>query len=206
MELSRTRQKQYDNIVESAKDLFINRGIEATSMRDIAVAAGVERKTVYNYFSSKEELATHVLINMEELGAFFALGDYSETDGKTGFEMLQNILQLWAEKYRDYKDPLMFSFQYNYHFNTESQLKDYVSTVEEIGKTKIGRAISKGVTDGTIFTDGMDAEMTSLTVIRMCRSVIEKQLYRSQAVNAEIGRNFDTIDHAFTLVLRGLKA
>ncbi|MEX1307092.1 MAG: hypothetical protein AB1Z19_01035, partial [Eubacteriales bacterium] len=68
------------------------------------------------------------------------------------------------------------------------------------------RAIQKGLEDGSIFTDGMDAELTSFTVIRMCRSVIEKQLYRSGAVNAEIGRDFDTIDHAFTLVLRGLKA
>lgn len=206
MKLSRTRQKQYDNILTSAKELFIDRGIETTSMRDIAVAAGVERKTVYNYFSSKEELATHVLINMKELGDFFALGDYSETDGKTGYEMLENILFLWAEKYHDYKDPLMFSFQYNYHFNVESQLKDYVSTANEISKTKISRAIQKGLEDGSIFTDGMDAELTSFTVIRMCRSVIEKQLYRSGAVNAEIGRDFDTIDHAFTLVLRGLKA
>ena len=206
MELSRTRQKQYDNIVDSARELFIAHGIETTSMRDIAAAAGVERKTVYNYFSSKEELATHVLVNMEELGAFFALGDYSEMDGKTGYEMLENILKLWAKKYQDFKDALMFSFQYNYHFNTESQLKDYVSTVDEIGKSKIGRAIKKGLEDGSIFTDGMDAELTSFTVIRMCRSVIEKQLYRSQAVNAELGRDFDTIDHAFTLVLRGLKA
>ncbi len=143
---------------------------------------------------------------MEELGAFFALGDYGETDGKTGYEMLENILKLWAEKYQDFKDALMFSFQYNYHFNTESQLKDYVSTSDEIGKSKIGRAIKIGLEDGSIFTDGMDAELTSFTVIRMCRSVIEKQLYRSQAVNAELGRDFDTIDHAFTLVLRGLKA
>lgn len=206
MKLSRTRQKQYDNIVDSARELFIENGIDTTSMRDIAAAAGVERKTVYNYFSSKEELATHVLINMEELGAFFALGDYSEADGRTGYEMLENILKLWAERYQDFKDALLFSFQYNYHFNAESQLKDYVSTVDEISKTKIGRAIKRGLEDGSIFTDGMDAELTSFTVIRMCRSVIEKQLYRSQAVNAELGRDFDTIDHAFTLVLRGLKA
>ena len=206
MELSRTRKKQYDNIVDSARELFIERGIETTSMRDIAVAAGVERKTVYNYFSSKEELATHVLINMEELGEFFALGDFSESDGKTGYEMLENILQHWAKKYQDYKDALMFSFQYNYHFNIESQLKDYVSTTNEVSKTKIGRAIARGIEDGSIFTDGMDAEMTSFTVIRMCRSVIEKQLYRSEAVNAELGKEFNTIDHAFTLVLRGLRA
>jgi len=206
MKLSRTRQKQYDNIIDSAKALFIEHGIETTSMRDIAVASGVERKTVYNYFSSKEELATHVLINMKELGAFFRLGEYSESDEKSGFELLENTLKLWALRYPEFKDALMFSFQYNYHFNTESQLKDYVSTADEISKTNIGLAIKKGLGDGSIFTDGMDAEMTTLTVLRMCRSVIEKQLYRSQAVNAELGKEFNTVEHAFAIVLRGLKA
>ena len=206
MELSRTRQKQYDNIVDSAKELFIEHGIEPTSMRDIAVAAGVERKTVYNYFASKEELATHVLVNMAELGEFFSLGDYDDTDAVSGYIMLEDILHKWVERYRDFADALMFSFQYNYHFNRESQLKDLLSPAEEIRKTKIGKAIIKGLEDGSLVADGMDAEMTSLTVIRMCRSMIEKQLYRSEAVNAELGKNFDTLEHAFNIVLRGLKA
>ena len=178
MELSRTRKKQYDNILNTASVLFIKRGIESTSMRDIAEAAGVERKTVYNYFSSKEELATHVLMEMKALGEFYNMGEYKADDDVTGYKMLESILMQWATRYNDYKDALLFHFRYDYHFSMESKLKDYMNTASEASQTGIGLAVAKGMKDGSINTDGMDAEMTTFTLIRLCRGIIEKKLHR----------------------------
>lgn len=43
-------------ISDVAIELIIRRGFEAVSMSEIAEAAGVSRKTVFNYFASKEDL------------------------------------------------------------------------------------------------------------------------------------------------------
>lgn len=43
-------------ISDVATALIIRRGFEAVSMSEIAKAAGVSRKTVFNYFASKEDL------------------------------------------------------------------------------------------------------------------------------------------------------
>ncbi|WP_369039100.1 TetR/AcrR family transcriptional regulator [Stenotrophomonas maltophilia] len=43
-------------ISDVATELIIQRGFEAVSMSEIAEAAGVSRKTVFNYFASKEHL------------------------------------------------------------------------------------------------------------------------------------------------------
>ncbi|WP_313437265.1 TetR/AcrR family transcriptional regulator [Stenotrophomonas sp.] len=43
-------------ISDVATGLIIQRGFEAVSMSEIAEAAGVSRKTVFNYFASKEDL------------------------------------------------------------------------------------------------------------------------------------------------------
>jgi AcrR family transcriptional regulator len=43
-------------LVESAARVFAQRGFTATRVADIAAAAGVGKGTVYEYFSSKEEL------------------------------------------------------------------------------------------------------------------------------------------------------
>jgi len=43
-------------ISDVATRLIIERGFEAVSMSEIADAAGVSRKTVFNYFASKEQL------------------------------------------------------------------------------------------------------------------------------------------------------
>jgi AcrR family transcriptional regulator len=44
------------HLIAAAADLFLHRGYHATTMDDIARAAGMSKKTVYQVFSSKAEL------------------------------------------------------------------------------------------------------------------------------------------------------
>ena len=48
-------------IVDAAERLFLERGFGAVSMDDLAEAAGVARRTLYNQFASKEELFRETL-------------------------------------------------------------------------------------------------------------------------------------------------
>ncbi|MDI4663001.1 TetR/AcrR family transcriptional regulator [Xanthobacter autotrophicus] len=50
-----------DAIVEAAERLFLERGFGAVSMDELAEAAGVARRTLYNQFSSKEEIFREML-------------------------------------------------------------------------------------------------------------------------------------------------
>ena len=52
MSIQKTRQK----LVDIARQLFAKKGIEGTTMNDVAVASGKGRRTLYTYFNSKEEL------------------------------------------------------------------------------------------------------------------------------------------------------
>ena len=52
MSISKTRQR----LVEVARELFAQKGIEATTMNDIATASGKGRRTLYTYFRSKDEI------------------------------------------------------------------------------------------------------------------------------------------------------
>ncbi len=45
-----------EKIASAASVLFMERGIEATSMDDIAKAAGYSKATLYVYFENKEEI------------------------------------------------------------------------------------------------------------------------------------------------------
>jgi AcrR family transcriptional regulator len=47
--------RQHD-ILKAARDLFIRRGYHETTLDDIAALAGFGKGTIYNYFTSKEEL------------------------------------------------------------------------------------------------------------------------------------------------------
>ena len=48
-------------LVDAAQRLFLERGFGAVSMDDLAEAAGVARRTLYNQFSSKEEIFREML-------------------------------------------------------------------------------------------------------------------------------------------------
>lgn len=52
MSVAKTRQK----LLETARRLFAAKGLEATTMNDIALASGKGRRTLYTYFRSKEEV------------------------------------------------------------------------------------------------------------------------------------------------------
>ncbi len=51
-------------IIEAAERLFLKRGFGAVSMDELASAAGVARRTVYNQFTSKEEIFREMLLRV----------------------------------------------------------------------------------------------------------------------------------------------
>jgi len=50
-----------EQILETAKDLFINKGYHGLSMREISEALGVSKAALYYYFKDKEELFLAIL-------------------------------------------------------------------------------------------------------------------------------------------------
>ena len=66
-----TKQRLSDfnrtNILEAAKMLFITRGINQTTMDDIAKAADYSKSTIYVYFKSKDEIYHYLILEHFEL-------------------------------------------------------------------------------------------------------------------------------------------
>ena len=57
MSISKTRLR----LVECARELFARKGLDATTMNDIAVASDKGRRTLYTYFKNKEEIYEAVI-------------------------------------------------------------------------------------------------------------------------------------------------
>lgn len=49
-------QSQINHILETTQDLCVEKGIESVSIVDIAKGCNITRATIYNYFSSKEDI------------------------------------------------------------------------------------------------------------------------------------------------------
>ena len=53
---ARKRQQTRERLTRAAMALFLERGFEATTLDDIAVAADVSRRSFFHYFASKEDV------------------------------------------------------------------------------------------------------------------------------------------------------
>ena len=63
--ISKARQSgSREAIVDAAERLFLEKGFGSVSMEDLADAAGVARRTLYNQFASKEELFREMLLRV----------------------------------------------------------------------------------------------------------------------------------------------
>ncbi len=58
---SRRKAEHRDQIIAAAADVFFEKGFSRTSMDDVLSAVGGSKRTLYQYFPSKEELFTAVI-------------------------------------------------------------------------------------------------------------------------------------------------
>lgn len=83
-----------DHLVKTAKSLFLQRGYDATTIDDIADAAGVSRASFYTYFSSKTEIMIVAGADARDGSclSFEELGNIDPAD-------LAGGLHLWIDSY-----------------------------------------------------------------------------------------------------------
>lgn len=102
----------YRRIVSYAAEQFERRGISAVTMDDIASGLGISKKTLYQHFASKEELASGALdqtfrdIGAELLAARRAAGDDFSA-------WLRGHLWVVAERYGRLQTSLLFDLSRN---------------------------------------------------------------------------------------------
>ena len=66
-------------ILDGARQVFLEKGFDSASMNDIAEAAGVSKGTLYVYFDSKEALFRE-LVRQEKAAQFPAIFDFDSSD------------------------------------------------------------------------------------------------------------------------------
>ena len=62
------KSKKREQIIETAKNLFMRHGIKRVSVAEICTKAGASKMTFYKYFSNKIELVEHIWRNLLEEG------------------------------------------------------------------------------------------------------------------------------------------
>lgn len=136
-----------EQIINTAFDLFSQYGIKSVSMDDVAKAAGISKRTLYESFEDKETLLIEGIDHNSE-----SLGQYLTGLEKEPFNALEVILLFYEEMM---KNPRWFNEKFY------EDLKKYPKAQQkiEMNKARMGKRcmdlFTRGVKEG-VFRLGLE--------------------------------------------------
>ena len=120
------RSVHREKIAAAASVLFMEKGIAATSMDDIAKAAGYSKATLYVYFKNKEEITgILVLDSMKKLYGYISSALEQQETTRTKYDLICNGLVRYQEEFPFYFKMVLDKININF----ESQ--DYLPEEKE---------------------------------------------------------------------------
>lgn len=142
------------NISTVAEQLFMKKGIENTSMNDIAKEAGYSKATLYVYFKNKEELiSVLVLESMQKLYDYISLALEKSNDTRERYTEICHALLKYQEEYPFYFKMVLETI--NIDFETTSFLPEEKETFkigEQINEL-LADFVKSGISSGQIRSD-----------------------------------------------------
>ena len=196
------------NIASAAQELFMQKGIEGTSMNEIAQKAGYSKATLYVYFKNKEEIiGLLVLESMEML--YEHISDALETSTHTK-ERYDNICQALVTYQQQY--PFYFQLALS-EINIDFTHTDFLPEEQETFRVgeKINDKIRCFIQDG-INAGELRADIPIMTTIfsfwGMMSGLIltaeNKQAYIAQEIRIPreefLSYGFDTLYRAIAVL------
>jgi AcrR family transcriptional regulator len=137
---------QKAKMLETARRLFWEKGYNATSMREIAIAYGCRPANIYNFFSDKEEILFEVL--REEMEQIInPIKHLEEDDGSSPIEQLRFIIESHLKVTLSYRRSAKLLFDValdSLSPDKRKKIVDFRDTYDRIIRKVIRRGIDTG--------------------------------------------------------------
>jgi len=141
------------DIIDAAEIVFLRKGFDGTSIDEIASEAHFTRRTVYQYFQTKEELYFEVAVRN-----FLKLSSYLESESVkdiTGYEEIRRYGLAFYRFYLGSPDAIRL-MNYIGHIKETARSSPRYQRFQDANQVifqKIAKSIEKGQEDGSIRKD-----------------------------------------------------
>jgi AcrR family transcriptional regulator len=184
------RQLQKENrkktIIQCAKDLFLSKGYTKTNMAELATQAQISRKTLYQYFSSKEEIAFELEIHAFESFVHYQKEILDKLSGN-GYERLSSYFQTLINDLDSHDDFIRLTGLFDYYFLQDYPINEsdrrFISLIEETSRPLV-QMIRMGIDDGSL-TPSLDPEQVAHTLSNAFLALTQRCLSREKHLSLE---------------------
>ena len=199
------RSVHRENIVSAASTLFMERGIAATSMDDIAKAAGYSKATLYVYFENKEEIVGILVLNsMKKLYDYISSALIQHKNTKARYDFICRGLVQYHEEF-----PFYFKMVLD-KINIDFEGKDYLPEEREtyqIGEEineKIKNFLLSGMEKGDLRND-LDIMPAIFNFWGMLSGIIQLAANKEEYIKKSMGLSkIKFLEYGFSLVYHSI--
>jgi AcrR family transcriptional regulator len=160
------RPYDIDSVTDVAFHIFAERGYDATSMEDVARAAGITKASIYHHVPSKEALLARGLDRA--LAALFGVLDEPDVRAGRARERLAAIVRRVAEITMSMRAEVSVLFRVRGNSTTEREAMERRRTFD----ARITELVSEAQTAGEIRAD-IEAALVVRLIFGMSNSVVE---------------------------------
>ncbi len=195
------RSVHRENIVSAASALFMERGIAATSMDDIAKAAGYSKATLYVYFENKEEIVGILVLNsMKKLDDYISSALIQHEATKARYDFICRGLVQYQEEFPFYFKMVLDKI--NIDFESKNYLPEEKETYqigEEINE-KIKDFLLSGMEKGDLRSD-LEIMPAILNFWGMLSGIIQLAVNKEEYIKQSMGLSkIKFLEYGFSLV------
>ncbi len=131
-----------DRILKGAEELFFKYGIKSITMDDIAKHLGISKKTIYQFYSDKNEVIETLMSSLTKSNEciFQKIADESANVIEEVFEMMKHMGTIFSQM-----NPNLFYDLQKYHPNSWSLFKKFKEDfIERMVEDSVRRGIEQG--------------------------------------------------------------
>ena len=199
------RSVHRENIVSAASALFMEKGIAATSMDDIAKAAGYSKATLYVYFENKEEIVGILVLNsMKKLYDYISSALIQHETTKARYDFICRGLVQYQEEFPFYFKMVLDKI--NIDFESKEYLPEERETYqigEEINE-KIKNFLLSGMEKGDLRND-LDIMPAIFNFWGMLSGIIQLAANKEEYINKSMGLSkIKFLEYGFSLVYHSI--
>jgi len=200
------REERRGQFLQKARQLFLTRGYEATTIEDVSHLAGFSKRTVYLYFETKHELFCAVLQpELSELRDRLEHVVLPDDDGRAQLIAVAHEYVAFTQERPDVFSLLMHFETHDFYRGRDvARLRQHATAclaINEQISERVDSTIQRGLDDGSIESEQTPAQLnlmfwaSAVGILQVCRqraTVLESHygITESDLIDAFIHRMF----------------
>jgi TetR/AcrR family transcriptional regulator, cholesterol catabolism regulator len=184
---------QKQAVLDVAKQLFVQRGYEGVSIRDIAQECGLAKATIYHHFRDKEDLFFSVL--EYDLLTLHTQVMQVVSDDQPTLTKLRAAIEAYYYMLRDRRTGVVWSIHENAQLKVPLQ-KFFQRNMRLILDPWL-QILGQGVAEG-VFRP-LDVQLTALSLLAMLNTTVLYQTHFREDI-----KDIDLVEHIYNLFVQGM--